>query len=102
MPRNKWTVYAFTLIAILALTAGCTTAATPTAAPTSAPQATSAGPVTVQYWSNGWFPASIGARQAVVDKFNKEYEGKIKVEYVQGNWDDQATYVQGGAAAGGG
>src|SRR5262245_11170844 len=86
------------LVLVMLLLAACTpAAATPTAAPTAA-----AGPVVVQYWSNGWFPSSIGARQAVVDSFNKEYEGRIKVEYVQGSWDDQATYVAGGAAAGGG
>jgi hypothetical protein len=40
--------------------------------------------------------------KSLVDKFNKEHEGEIMVEYIQGSWDDQATYIQSGAAAGGG
>jgi ABC-type glycerol-3-phosphate transport system substrate-binding protein len=102
MVLSKWIFRAVTLSAALAIVAGC---AAPAASPTTAPQATAAATsqkeVTVQYWSNGWFPESIGARQSVVDKFNQEYKGRIKVEYVQGNWDDQATYIQSGAAAGG-
>src|SRR5262245_5178392 len=105
MGRNKSMFRSLTLLAALAMLAACAAPATPTAAPTAAPQATvapTAGPVVnVQYWSNGWFPESIGARNAVVDKFNQENAGKIHVEYIQGNWDDQATYIQSGAAAGG-
>jgi ABC-type glycerol-3-phosphate transport system substrate-binding protein len=101
MVRSNWILRAVTLVAALAIMAGC---AAPAAGPTAAPQATS-GPsqqeVKVQYWSNGWFPSSIAARQAVVDKFNAEFEGRIQVEYIQGNWSDQATYVASGAAAGG-
>ncbi len=39
---------------------------------------------------------------ALVDRFNEEYKGKIKVEYVQGNWDTGEQYIQNGIAAGGG
>jgi len=58
--------------------------------------------VQIQYWSNGWFPASIDGRKALVDKFNEEYAGNIQAEYVQGDWGTGETYVQSGAAAGGG
>ena len=109
MVLSKWILRAVTSIAALALVAGCAApAASPTTAPqtTAVPQATAAATsqqeVKVQYWSNGWFPSSIAARQSVVDKFNAEYKGRIQVEYIQGNWDDQATYVASGAAAGGG
>jgi len=84
------------LIVLTMIMAACGQAATPTQPPTAA------GPVVVQYWSNGWFTSSIGARQAVVDKFNQEFKGRVQVEYIQGSWDDQQTYVAGGAAAGGG
>jgi ABC-type glycerol-3-phosphate transport system substrate-binding protein len=98
------------LIAVLLVLAACAPAAGPGAAPAAgeaAPAAdqsaqTSAGPVTVQLWSNAWFPSSIGGRKALVDKFNEEYKGKIQVEYVQGDWGQGETYVQRGAAAGGG
>ena len=111
MARNKRIFKSLTLIAALAILAACAAPATPTAAPTavpatSAPQATAAPTsgqaVTVQYWSNGWVPASIGARKAVVDKFNQEYKGRIQVEYIQGGGANQATYIQAGAAAAGG
>jgi multiple sugar transport system substrate-binding protein len=105
MATKKW----MTLIAmlfVLSLVAGCG------AAPTAAPQpqtgaeepaeGAAEGPVVVQYWSNGWFPSSISGRKALVDKFNQEHAGEIQVEYIQGSWDDQATYIQSGAAAGGG
>ncbi len=69
--------------------------------PTEAPAA-SAAPVVVQYWSNGWFPAAIDGRKAMVDKFNEEYKGKIQVDYIQGNWDDGEQYMQNGIAASGG
>jgi multiple sugar transport system substrate-binding protein len=59
-------------------------------------------PVVVQLWSTAWFPSSIAGRQALVDKFNEEYKGRIQVEYVQGDWGQGETYVQSGAAAGGG
>jgi ABC-type glycerol-3-phosphate transport system substrate-binding protein len=59
-------------------------------------------PVTIQYWSTAWFPSSIAGRKRLVDTFNKEYEGRIHVEYVQGDWDQGETYIQSGAAAGGG
>ncbi len=106
MARNtsQWLFRAGALVTLLALAAGC---AGPAAAPTVAPQITAGenggeGEVTVQYWSNGWFPSAISGRQAIVESFNAEYDGRIEVEYIQGNWDNQATYVQGGAAAGGG
>ncbi len=106
MIRNRRLMIGFSLFIIMVLVAGCAapaaapTQAPPAGQPTTAPQA--AGPVVVQYWSNGWFPSSISGRKALVDKFNKENQGKIQVEYIQGNWDDQATYIQSGAAAGGG
>jgi ABC-type glycerol-3-phosphate transport system substrate-binding protein len=84
------------LIVLTMIMAACGQAATPTQPPTAA------GPVVVQYWSNGWFPSSIAGRQALVDKFNQEFSGRIQVQYIQGNWDDQATYIQAGAAAGSG
>ena len=59
-------------------------------------------PVTIQFWSTAWFPSSIAGRQQLVDKFNEEYQGRIQVEYVQGDWGQAETYVQSGAAAGGG
>lgn len=102
MKHRLWNRRLVSLIALTMILAACGQAATPAATTVvQATQAPAAGPVVVQYWSNGWFPASIGARQAVVDKFNQEYKGRIQVEYVQGSWDDQATYVAGGAAAGG-
>ena len=58
-------------------------------------------PVTIQFWSTAWFPSSIAGRQQLVDKFNEEYQGRIQVEYVQGDWGQAETYVQSGAAAGG-
>jgi len=97
---------------ILSLILGaCTTPKTPaTAAPqpetpaTAVPQPEPAvvEPVTIQYWSNGWFPSAIDGRKALVDKFNKENEGKVQVEYIQGDWSTGETYIQSGAAAGGG
>jgi ABC-type glycerol-3-phosphate transport system substrate-binding protein len=125
MAGNKWIIGLLTLLILSLVVAGC---ATPTAAPVqeskseeqvtkseeqvtkSEEQVTkseeqvskSEGPVVVQYWSNGWFPSSIGGRKALVDKFNKEYEGRIKVDYVQGDWGSGDTYVQSGVAAGGG
>ncbi len=60
------------------------------------------GPVVVQYWSNGWFPSSIDGRKALIEKFNKEHEGEIQMEYIQGDWGTGETYIQSGAAAGGG
>jgi multiple sugar transport system substrate-binding protein len=106
MNRNRFLMIGFSLLLVMVFAVGCASPATvappapekATAAPTSQSQA----PVVVQYWSNGWFPSSISARKAVVDKFNKENEGRIQVEYIQGSWDDQATYLQSGAAAGGG
>jgi ABC-type glycerol-3-phosphate transport system substrate-binding protein len=95
MKHTPWNRRLVALIAMLLIVAACGQAATPTQAPAAT------GPVVVQYWSNGWFPASIGARKAIVDRFNQEYDGRIKVEYIQGSWDDQATYVASGAAAGG-
>ena len=59
-------------------------------------------PVTIQFWSTAWFPSSIAGRQQLVDKFNEEYQGRIQVEYVQGDWGQAETYVQSGVAAGGG
>jgi ABC-type glycerol-3-phosphate transport system substrate-binding protein len=59
-------------------------------------------PVTIQFWSTAWFPSSIAGRQQLVDKFNAEHAGRIQVEYVQGDWAQGETYVQSGAAAGGG
>ena len=38
----------------------------------------------------------------MVEKFNKENEGKVQVEYIQGDWSTGETYIQSGAAAGGG
>jgi len=58
--------------------------------------------VTIQLWSTAWFPSSIDARMALVDKFNEEYKGRIQVEYIQGSWGEVGTYVQSGVAAGGG
>ncbi len=108
MARNKRLLLSksLTLLTALVILAACAAPAAPTIAPTAVPQATTAPAtsqkvVNVQYWSNGWFPESIGARNAVVDKFNQEFKGRIHVEYIQGNWDDQATYIQSGAAAGG-
>jgi multiple sugar transport system substrate-binding protein len=74
----------------------------PASAPAADTSASSSGPVKVQLWSDAWFPSSISGRKALVDKFNQEYQGKIQVEYVQGDWDQAETYVQSGAAAGGG
>src|SRR5215216_5178428 len=59
-------------------------------------------PVTIQFWSTAWFPSSIAGRQQLVEKFNEEYQGRIQVEYVQGDWGQAETYVQSGVAAGGG
>lgn len=94
---------------ILLLMAACTPAAAPATAPDGAEAAPAAGssdaatePVVVQLWSTAWFPSSIGGRQALVDKFNEEYAGRIQVEYVQGDWGQGETYVQSGIAAGGG
>src|SRR5690242_16915623 len=101
MGLNKRIFRCMTLVATLVIVAACAAPATPTAVPQVTVAATAGKVVNVQYWSNGWFPESIGARTAVVDKFNQEYAGRIHVEYVQGNWDDQTTYIQSGAAAGG-
>jgi len=103
----------FNLLMAVLMLVGC--AAQPTAAPATVAPATVAPatvapataapatePVKVQYWSNGWFPASIDGRKAVVDKFNQEYKGRIEVEYIQGDWGAGEQYIQGGAAAGGG
>ncbi|MGH2617066.1 MAG: extracellular solute-binding protein, partial [Thermomicrobiales bacterium] len=68
----------------------------------SGPVASAQEPVNIQFWSTAWFPSSIAGRQQLVDKFNQEYEGRINVEYVQGDWGQGETYVQSGAAAGGG
>jgi len=97
MKHIPWNRRLVALIVLTMIIAACSQAATPTAAPTAG-----AGPVVVQYWSNGWFPSSIAGRQALVDKFNQEYNGRIQVQYIQGSWDDQATYIQAGAAASGG
>lgn len=97
MNHNPWNRTFVGLVLVTLLLAACSPAATATPAPTAA-----AGPVVVQYWSNGWFPSSISARQALVDMFNQDHQGTIEVQYIQGNWDDQSTYIQGGAAAGGG
>jgi ABC-type glycerol-3-phosphate transport system substrate-binding protein len=94
MKKNLRLFEIVSMVLAIVILAGCA------AQPTAAPEPT--GPVKVQYWSNGWFPSSISGRKALVDAFNKEYDGKIQVEYIQGNWDDQATYIQSGAAAGGG
>jgi multiple sugar transport system substrate-binding protein len=58
--------------------------------------------VTVQIFSNAWFPSSIAGRMALVDKFNEEYKGRIQVDWIQGSWDQAETYVQGGVGAQGG
>jgi ABC-type glycerol-3-phosphate transport system substrate-binding protein len=97
MKHISWNRRFVALITLTMIIAACGQAATPTQPPTAA-----AGPVVVQYWSNGWFPSSISGRQAIVDSFNQEFKGRIQVEYIQGSWENQATYVQGGAAAGGG
>lgn len=104
MIRHRLLLIGFSLFIIMTFIAGCAAPATqapppqkPTTAPTTQPQA----PVVVQYWSNGWFPSSISGRKALVDKFNQEFNGRIQVEYIQGNGADQATYIQLGAAAGG-
>lgn len=103
MNRNRLLKIGFGLFFIMVLTVGCGQPAATTPAPTTAATTQlQQGEVTVQYWSNGWFPSSISARKALVDKFNQEFKGRIQVEYIQGNWDDQATYIQSGVAAGGG
>jgi ABC-type glycerol-3-phosphate transport system substrate-binding protein len=84
----------------LLLLAACTPAAAP--APAAGSGEATAGPVVVQLWSTAWFPSSIGGRQALVDKFNEEYAGRIQVDYIQGDWGQGETYVQSGIAAGGG
>src|SRR5262245_53346699 len=98
MACKRWILTSLSMLAALAVVAGC---AAPTTPAPAQPTEAAAQVVNVQYWSNGWFPSSISARQSIVDSFNKEYDGRIHVEYVQGNWDDQATYIQSGAAAGG-
>ena len=118
MASKKWIIGLITILALFLIVTGC---ATPTATPqqeiepqeqeaepqqqeTETPQQETEGegPVVIQYWSNGWFPSSISGRKALVDKFNSEYEGRIQVEYVQGDWGQGETYVQSGVAAGGG
>ncbi len=93
------------------LAAACQPSPAPTAGPTQAKVATSvpptaepsAGqPVAIQLWSTAWFPSSIAGRMALVDKFNKEHEGRVKVDYIQGSWGEATTYIQSGVAAGGG
>jgi fructooligosaccharide transport system substrate-binding protein len=124
--KSRLFVFFNLLMAVLMLV-GCAAQPTPAAAPTAAPVVpatavpvvvvpptaepvkpadtaapAAAAPVKVQYWSDGWFAESINARKAMVDKFNKEYQGKIEVEYVQGDWDSADQYIQNGVAAGGG
>jgi ABC-type glycerol-3-phosphate transport system substrate-binding protein len=108
MRNHRSLAFVFLVAGILVLVA-CAQAVAPATAPSgegSAPAAeagaASSEPVTIQLWSNAWFPSSIAGRQALVDKFNEEYQGKIQVEYVQGDWGQAETYVQSGAAAGGG
>jgi len=74
----------------------------PPAAEQPTQAAAGGAPVVVQYWSNGWFPSAIDGRKALVDKFNKEHEGKIQVEYIQGDWATGEQYLQNGIAANGG
>jgi ABC-type glycerol-3-phosphate transport system substrate-binding protein len=112
MKKNRHLFEIVSLILAIMILVGC--GAKPTAAPqptevppSAAPEQPTAAapaqaPVKVQYWSNGWFAESINARKAMVDKFNQEHQGKIQVEYIQGNWDDGEQYIQNGAAAGGG
>jgi len=113
MKQKRYLFVVFNLLMAVLMLVGC--AAKPTAAPATVAPATVAPatvapataapatePVKVQYWSNGWFPASIDARKAVVDKFNQEYKGRIEVEYIQGDWGAALQYIQSGAAAGGG
>jgi ABC-type glycerol-3-phosphate transport system substrate-binding protein len=108
MRNHRRLGFVFLVAGILILVA-CAQAVAPATAPSgeeSAPAAEagapSSEPVTVQLWSTAWFPSSIAGRQALVDKFNEEYQGKIQVEYVQGDWAQAETYVQSGAASGGG
>ena len=119
MKEKRFLLMAASLIIVIAMITGCASPATPAPQQTQPPaaeqppaeqppaeQATeppaSAGPVVVQYWSNGWFPSAIDGRMKLVEKFNEEYKGKIQVEYVQGNWDNGEQYLQNGIAAGGG
>jgi ABC-type glycerol-3-phosphate transport system substrate-binding protein len=74
----------------------------PAAEEPAAEEPAAGAPVTIQLWSNSWFPSSIEGRQKMVEKFNQEHEGEIVVEYVQGSWETAEQYVQNGAAAGGG
>src|SRR5574341_2485793 len=113
MKSKRFLLMAASLVMIFAMLAGCASPATPAPQQTQPPaaeqppaeQATEppagAGPVVIQYWSNGWFPSAIDGRMKLVDKFNQEYKGKIQVEYVQGNWDNGEQYLQNGIAAGG-
>ncbi len=70
------------------------------AEPTAVPAASE--PSVIQLWSTAWFPSSIGGRMALVDKFNKAFAGKVKCEFIQGDWGSITTYIQNGVAAGGG
>ena len=119
MKYNRFLLVAASILMVSALLAGCAGPATQAPqqpAATEAPQAATqppaaeqpteapgvGAPVVVQYWSNGWFPAAIDGRKAMVDKFNEEYKGKIQVDYIQGNWEDGEQYLQNGIAANGG
>ncbi|MDI7276651.1 MAG: extracellular solute-binding protein [Anaerolineae bacterium] len=110
MASKRCNVRVVGLLAVLLVMVACGPAAAPTVAPAQTPGAVTqptaepsgGGPVVIQLWSTAWFPSSIAGRMALVDEFNKQHEGKIKVEYIQGAWDTAETYVQNGIAAGGG
>jgi multiple sugar transport system substrate-binding protein len=67
-----------------------------------APKKDASGATVVQYWSNAWFPSSISGRKQLVEKYNQEHKGKVRIQYIQGDWDTGQNYIQSGAAAGGG
>ncbi len=103
MTKKKWIIGLISMVVLLSMVlAACTPDADVPQPDVEEPVAPEPEEVVVQYWSNSWFPSSIEGRRGLVDKFNQEYAGQIQVEYIQGDWGSGETYIQSGAAAGGG
>lgn len=59
-------------------------------------------PVKLTLYSLAWMSTHQAMMTQLIEKFNEEFNGRIEVEFIQGDWGEVENYITAGVAGGGG